>query len=51
MFITKTLQIFWSEDELDMIRQSSLFQETVNKKAQIEMEFWAIKPVSTFAFC
>ncbi|KAJ4719777.1 fructose-bisphosphate aldolase-lysine N-methyltransferase, chloroplastic [Melia azedarach] len=36
--------IFWSEDELDMIRQSSLFQETVNKKAQIEMEFWAIKP-------
>ncbi|KAH7547988.1 hypothetical protein ACOSP7_032709 [Xanthoceras sorbifolium] len=37
--------IFWSEDELNMICQSSLYQETVVKKAQIEKEFLAIKPV------
>ncbi|XP_031250139.1 fructose-bisphosphate aldolase-lysine N-methyltransferase, chloroplastic [Pistacia vera] len=35
--------IFWSEDELDMVRQSSLYQETVNKNIQIEKVFLAIK--------
>ncbi|KAK0593099.1 hypothetical protein LWI29_030947 [Acer saccharum] len=36
--------IFWSEDELNMIYQSSLYQETVVKKVQIEKEFLALKP-------
>ncbi|KAJ0045693.1 hypothetical protein Pint_06166 [Pistacia integerrima] len=35
--------ILWSEDELDMVRQSSLYQETVNKNIQIEKVFLAIK--------
>lgn len=36
--------IFWSKDELDMIRPSSLFQETVRKNDQIKMEFLVTKP-------
>lgn len=36
--------IFWSEYELDMIRQSPVYQETVNQKAKIEMDFAAIQP-------
>lgn len=48
ILITNSLQIFWNEDELDMIRQSSLYHETVDKKIQIEKEFFALKPVRTF---
>ncbi|GLT88933.1 hypothetical protein SLE2022_069400 [Rubroshorea leprosula] len=35
--------IFWSEDELDMIRLSSLYQETVIQKAKVEKEYMAMK--------
>ncbi|XP_054785675.1 uncharacterized protein LOC129292160 isoform X2 [Prosopis cineraria] len=37
--------IFWSESELDMIRISSVYQETINQKSQIEKDFLAIRPV------
>lgn len=30
-----------------MIHQSSVYQETINQKSQIEKDFWVIKPVST----
>ncbi|XP_028126632.1 fructose-bisphosphate aldolase-lysine N-methyltransferase, chloroplastic isoform X1 [Camellia sinensis] len=36
--------IFWSERELDMIRQSSVYQETIKKNVQIEKNFLAVKP-------
>ncbi|XWS07867.1 hypothetical protein CRYUN_Cryun41cG0029500 [Craigia yunnanensis] len=36
--------IFWNEYELDMIRQSSVYRETVNQKAKIEKDFAAIVP-------
>ncbi|KAK8715739.1 hypothetical protein V6N13_043067 [Hibiscus sabdariffa] len=36
--------IFWSEYELDMIRQSSVYQETLNQKAKIEKDFAAVVP-------
>ncbi|KAL9422041.1 hypothetical protein AB3S75_034337 [Citrus x aurantiifolia] len=36
--------IFWSKDELDLICPSSLFEETVRKKDQIESEFLVTKP-------
>ncbi|KAH9703336.1 set domain-containing protein 4 [Citrus sinensis] len=36
--------IFWSKDELDLICPSSLFEETVTKKDQIESEFLVTKP-------
>ncbi|XP_062154393.1 ribulose-1,5 bisphosphate carboxylase/oxygenase large subunit N-methyltransferase, chloroplastic isoform X2 [Alnus glutinosa] len=36
--------IFWSEGELEMIHQSSVYQETINQKSQIEKDFWVIKP-------
>lgn len=42
------MQIFWSKDELDLICPSSLFEETVRKKDQIESEFLVTKPVSTY---
>ncbi|PON75365.1 Rubisco LSMT methyltransferase [Parasponia andersonii] len=35
--------IFWSENELKMIRQSSLYQETINKQSLIEKEFFSIR--------
>ncbi|GLT70063.1 hypothetical protein SLA2020_421640 [Shorea laevis] len=34
--------IFWSEDELDMIRLSSAYQETVIQKAKVEKEYMAM---------
>ncbi|KAM7492111.1 hypothetical protein LguiA_035032 [Lonicera macranthoides] len=37
--------IFWTDDELEMIQKSSLYQETIKKKEQIEKDFLAIKPV------
>ncbi|XP_021295628.1 uncharacterized protein LOC110425135 isoform X7 [Herrania umbratica] len=37
--------IFWSEYELDMIRQSSVYQETINQKSKIEEDFAAVVPV------
>ncbi|XP_034703706.1 ribulose-1,5 bisphosphate carboxylase/oxygenase large subunit N-methyltransferase, chloroplastic [Vitis riparia] len=37
--------VFWSEGELKMIQQSSVYQETINQKAQIQKDFLAIKPV------
>ncbi|GMJ09521.1 hypothetical protein like AT3G55080 [Hibiscus trionum] len=37
--------IFWSDYELDMIRQSSVYQETLNQKAKIEKDFAAVVPV------
>ncbi|KAL1173169.1 hypothetical protein V6Z11_A05G395800 [Gossypium hirsutum] len=36
--------IFWSEYELNMICQSSVYQETVNQKAKIEKDFAAVVP-------
>ncbi|KAG2730084.1 hypothetical protein I3760_01G276600 [Carya illinoinensis] len=36
--------IFWSEAELEMIFQSSVYQETINHKSQIEKDFLAIRP-------
>ncbi|XVE69022.1 hypothetical protein DITRI_Ditri09bG0116300 [Diplodiscus trichospermus] len=36
--------IFWSEYELEMIRQSSVYQETLNQKAKIKKDFAAIVP-------
>ncbi|KAK4769037.1 hypothetical protein SAY86_027187 [Trapa natans] len=36
---------FWSEDELDMIKQSFIYQETIQKKAEIRRQFLALKPV------
>ncbi|KAB2598161.1 ribosomal N-lysine methyltransferase 4 [Pyrus ussuriensis x Pyrus communis] len=35
--------IFWSDDELELIRQSSVFQETINQRSQIKKEFLAIR--------
>ncbi|XP_070678453.1 ribulose-1,5 bisphosphate carboxylase/oxygenase large subunit N-methyltransferase, chloroplastic isoform X7 [Malus domestica] len=35
--------IFWSDDELELIRQSSVYQETINQRSQIEKEFLAIR--------
>ncbi|KEH44530.1 SET domain protein [Medicago truncatula] len=37
--------IFWNESELEMIRQSSVYQETIYQKSQIEKDFLEIKPV------
>ncbi|KAE9611591.1 putative histone-lysine N-methyltransferase chromatin remodeling SET family [Lupinus albus] len=37
--------IFWNENELEMIRQSSVYQETINQKSQIEKDFFAVRPV------
>lgn len=51
MCITGNLQIFWSNDDLDMIEESSLYQETIKQKTQIEEDFLEIKPVSKFFFC
>ncbi|XVE99428.1 hypothetical protein REPUB_Repub03eG0197100 [Reevesia pubescens] len=36
---------FWSEYELDMICQSSVYQETVDQNAKIEKDFAAVVPV------
>ncbi|XP_035548011.1 uncharacterized protein LOC109013068 isoform X2 [Juglans regia] len=35
--------IFWSEAELEMICQSSVYQETINHKSQIKKDFLAIR--------
>ncbi|KAB2598159.1 ribosomal N-lysine methyltransferase 4 [Pyrus ussuriensis x Pyrus communis] len=35
--------IFWSDDELELIRQSSVYQETINQRSQIKKEFLAIR--------
>ncbi|KAK9913356.1 hypothetical protein M0R45_037174 [Rubus argutus] len=35
--------IFWSEDELEMICQSSLYQETIDLRSLVEKEFLAIR--------
>ncbi|KAK9123680.1 hypothetical protein Sjap_013282 [Stephania japonica] len=37
--------IFWSEEELEMVQQSSIYKETYNQLTQIEKEFVAIRPV------
>ncbi|TKY50610.1 Fructose-bisphosphate aldolase-lysine N-methyltransferase [Spatholobus suberectus] len=37
--------VFWNESELEMIRPSSVYQETIDQKSQIEKDFLAIKPV------
>lgn len=36
--------IFWSNDDLEMIGESSLYQETIKQKTQIEEDFLAIEP-------
>lgn len=46
MVIVCFSQIFWSEDELEMIHQSSVYKETINQKSLIEKEFLAVRPVS-----
>ncbi|KAH8501627.1 hypothetical protein H0E87_016427 [Populus deltoides] len=35
--------IFWSKSELDMIHQSTVYQETIKEKYQIEKDFMKIK--------
>ncbi|KAL6501891.1 hypothetical protein OROGR_027024 [Orobanche gracilis] len=35
--------IFWSDEELEMIRPSALYEETFRQKAQIEKDFLAVK--------
>ncbi|KAM1612558.1 hypothetical protein ACFX1X_001191 [Malus domestica] len=35
--------IFWSDDELELIRQSSVYQETINQRSQIKKEFLVIR--------
>ncbi|WJX21723.1 [histone H3]-lysine(4) N-trimethyltransferase [Trifolium repens] len=42
--------IFWNESELEMIRQSSVYQETIYQKSQIEKDYLAIRPVLK-SFC
>ncbi|XP_045792602.1 ribulose-1,5 bisphosphate carboxylase/oxygenase large subunit N-methyltransferase, chloroplastic isoform X1 [Trifolium pratense] len=42
--------IFWNESELEMIRQSSVYEETIYQKSQIEKDFMAIRPVFK-SFC
>ncbi|XP_020592629.1 fructose-bisphosphate aldolase-lysine N-methyltransferase, chloroplastic [Phalaenopsis equestris] len=37
--------IFWAPEELDMIRQTSTYHETVNLKTFLAREFSALKPV------
>ncbi|OVA18230.1 SET domain [Macleaya cordata] len=36
--------IFWSKKELEMVRQSPVYKETINQQTQIEKEFLAIRP-------
>ncbi|PNY08172.1 histone-lysine N-methyltransferase setd3-like protein [Trifolium pratense] len=51
LLIHKNLgQIFWNESELEMIRQSSVYEETIYQKSQIEKDFMAIRPVFK-SFC
>lgn len=40
------LQIFWSNDDLEMIEKSSIYEETIRHNIQIEEDFLALKPVS-----
>ncbi|XP_038889894.1 fructose-bisphosphate aldolase-lysine N-methyltransferase, chloroplastic isoform X2 [Benincasa hispida] len=41
--------MFWNESELEMIRNSSLYEESLNQRSQIEREFLAIrKALETF---
>ncbi|XP_068316715.1 fructose-bisphosphate aldolase-lysine N-methyltransferase, chloroplastic-like [Pyrus communis] len=35
--------IFWSDDELELIHQSSVCQETINQRSQIKKEFLVIR--------
>ncbi|XP_020267803.1 fructose-bisphosphate aldolase-lysine N-methyltransferase, chloroplastic isoform X2 [Asparagus officinalis] len=37
--------MFWSEEELTMVRASSIYQEIIDQKAHLEKEFLALKPV------
>ncbi|XP_062092785.1 uncharacterized protein LOC133798499 isoform X6 [Humulus lupulus] len=37
--------IFWSNDELEMIRQSSLYHETIHQKSLVKNEFLTIKNI------
>ncbi|KAH1140655.1 hypothetical protein GYH30_029505 [Glycine max] len=37
--------VFWTESELEMIRPSSVYQETIDQKSQIEKDFLAIKHI------
>jgi len=41
-----SFQMFWSKEELDMLRSSSIHQEIIDQKAHLEKEFLALKPVS-----
>ncbi|KAF9597612.1 hypothetical protein IFM89_020091 [Coptis chinensis] len=36
--------IFWSEEELEMVRPSVLYEETIELKAQLEKEYLALRP-------
>lgn len=50
LFLLDFLQIFWSKSELEMIHQSTVYQETIEEKYQIEKDFLKIKAVSLFCF-
>ncbi|XP_047967684.1 ribulose-1,5 bisphosphate carboxylase/oxygenase large subunit N-methyltransferase, chloroplastic [Salvia hispanica] len=38
--------VFWSDEELEMIRLTALYEETLKQKKQIEKDFLAVKLVS-----
>nr|XP_009384904.1 PREDICTED: uncharacterized protein LOC103972325 isoform X2 [Musa acuminata subsp. malaccensis] len=37
--------IFWSKDELEMVQESSIYQETINLQAHIKKEYSVLGPV------
>ncbi|KAJ8511506.1 hypothetical protein OPV22_001940 [Ensete ventricosum] len=37
--------IFWSKDELEMVRESAIYQETINLQAHIKKEYSVLRPV------
>ncbi|KAL6011178.1 hypothetical protein ACLOJK_001622 [Asimina triloba] len=41
--------IFWTKDELEMIQNSFVYQETINHKDRLEKEYLKVKPVSVSA--
>lgn len=40
------LQVLWTDYELEMIKQSATYKETIKQRNHFEKEYLAIKPVS-----
>ncbi|XP_010253403.1 PREDICTED: fructose-bisphosphate aldolase-lysine N-methyltransferase, chloroplastic isoform X2 [Nelumbo nucifera] len=36
--------IFWTKDDLEMVKKSAVYQETINQQAQIEKEYLSVRP-------